>query len=123
MIVRSAVLEGTVAEADRAAFDALARGSILPAITRYPGIREVRLRKPAETEAGAPPVYMIFDLYFDDLAAMLDRLKAAGVPLLDEEPRRGAEGALVAFVHPRGTGGILLELTQPQATPASPGSS
>jgi len=70
LIVRSAVLEGTVAEADRAAFDALARGSILPAITRYPGIREVRLRKPAETEAGAPPVYMIFDLYFDNLAAM-----------------------------------------------------
>lgn len=70
MIVRSAVLEGTVAEADRATFDTLARGSILPAITRYPGIREVRLRKPMETEAGAPPVYMIFDLVFDDLAAM-----------------------------------------------------
>jgi methylmalonyl-CoA/ethylmalonyl-CoA epimerase len=48
---------------------------------------------------------------------MLDRLKAAGVPLLDTEPRRGAEGALVAFVHPRGTGGILLELTQPRAAP------
>jgi LAO/AO transport system kinase len=62
-------------------------------------------------------------LEVDDLAAMLDRLKAAGVPLLDEEPRRGAEGALVAFVHPRGTGGILLELTQPGATPSSPGSS
>ncbi|MFZ4629319.1 MAG: methylmalonyl Co-A mutase-associated GTPase MeaB [Blastocatellia bacterium] len=62
-------------------------------------------------------------LEVDDLAAMLDRLKAAGVPLLDEEPRRGAEGALVAFVHPRGTGGILLELTQPQMASPSPGSS
>ncbi len=62
-------------------------------------------------------------LEVDDLAAMLDRLKAAGVPLLDEEPRRGAEGALVAFVHPRGTGGILLELTQSQTPLPSPGSS
>jgi methylmalonyl-CoA/ethylmalonyl-CoA epimerase len=59
-------------------------------------------------------------LEVDDLAAMLDRLKDAGVPLLDTEPRRGAEGALVAFVHPRGTGGILLELTQPRAAPPMP---
>jgi uncharacterized protein (TIGR02118 family) len=70
MIVRSAVLEGTVAPADVETFDALVRDAILPAIARYPGIREVRLRKPAETEPGAPPIHMIFDLVFDDLAAM-----------------------------------------------------
>lgn len=70
MIIRSAVLEGTVAEADRSAFDAHMRDVVLPAIARYPGLRRVDLRKPAEAEAGAPPVYMIFDLHFDTLAAM-----------------------------------------------------
>lgn len=70
MIVRSAVLEGTVAEADRATFDAHMRDIVLPAIARYPGLRRVDLRRPAEVEAGAPPVYIIFDLHFDTLAAM-----------------------------------------------------
>ena len=70
MIIRSAVMEGSVPEADRAAFDAQMEVTVLQAIATYPGIREVRLRKPAETEAGAPAVYMQFDLYFDSLAAM-----------------------------------------------------
>lgn len=70
MIIRSAVLEGTVAEADRAAFDRHMSQTVLAEIGRYPGIRQVKLRRPVEQEAGAPPVYMIFDLYFDDLAAM-----------------------------------------------------
>lgn len=70
MIVRSAVLEGTVAAADRASFDRHMETTVLQAIARYPGLREVRLRRPVETEAGAAPVYMIFDLYFDSLAGM-----------------------------------------------------
>jgi len=70
MIVRSAVLEGSVAPADREGFDRHMATTVLSAIGRYPGIREVRLRRPVEAEAGAPSVYMIFDLYFDDLAAM-----------------------------------------------------
>jgi uncharacterized protein (TIGR02118 family) len=70
MIIRSAVLEGTVAEADRAQFDDHMQKKVSAAILRYPGIRDLRLRRPAETEAGAPPVYMIFDLYFDSLEAM-----------------------------------------------------
>ncbi len=70
MIVRSAVLEGSVDDADRAAFDTYMEQTALAAIARYPGLREVRLRRPAESEAGAPAVYMCFDLYFDDLAAM-----------------------------------------------------
>ncbi len=70
MIIRCAVLEGSVAEADRAGFDHHMATTVRAAIARYPGIRAVRLRRPVETEAGAPPIYMIFDLCFDSLAAM-----------------------------------------------------
>lgn len=70
MIVRTAVLEGTVAEADQPSFDRHMRDVVVPAIGRYPGIKGIKLRRSAEAEAGAPPVYMSFDLYFDDLAAM-----------------------------------------------------
>ncbi len=48
----------------------------------------------------------------NDINAKLSELKARGVRLIDEQPRIGAEGALVAFVHPSSTGGVLIELTQ-----------
>lgn len=48
----------------------------------------------------------------DDVAAALERLKQQGVRLIDDVPRPGAEGALVAFVHPSATGGVLVELKQ-----------
>ena len=48
----------------------------------------------------------------DDLAATLARLKADGVPLVDEEPRIGAGGHRIAFVHPKAFGGILVELME-----------
>ncbi len=70
MIVRSAYLEGTVADADRAAFDALMCGEVIAAIATYPGIRSVKLRRTLQADEGAPPVYMVFDLRFDSLAAM-----------------------------------------------------
>ncbi len=70
MIIRSAVLEGTVAPQDQEGFDRHMVETVLPAIARYPGLIEVRLRRPAESEAQAPPVYMIFDLYFESLEAM-----------------------------------------------------
>ena len=44
-----------------------------------------------------------------DVGAELDRLKADGVELVDEEPRRGMFGLQVAFVHPDATGGVLAE--------------
>jgi len=50
----------------------------------------------------------------DDIEAVLNRLKAQGIPLIDDKPRVGAEGCLVAFVHPKGTGGVLIELSQKQ---------
>ena len=47
-----------------------------------------------------------------DLDAALDRCKAAGYRLVDPTPRRGAGGRRIAFLHPKSTNGILLELTE-----------
>jgi methylmalonyl-CoA/ethylmalonyl-CoA epimerase len=68
------------------------------AITKYiekrgPGIHHITLR-------------------VHDIRAALARLKARGVRLVDEEPRQGAEGALVAFIHPSAAHGVLVELKQ-----------
>ena len=70
MIIRSALLLGTVAPADQAAFDAYMRDVVVPEIGTYPGIRSVSLRRTDHADPGAPPVYMQFDLVFDSLAAM-----------------------------------------------------
>ncbi|HEX9565382.1 MAG TPA: methylmalonyl-CoA epimerase [Gemmatimonadaceae bacterium] len=48
----------------------------------------------------------------DDLDATLQRCREAGVRLIDELPRQGAEGKRIAFLHPASTGGILIELTE-----------
>lgn len=48
----------------------------------------------------------------ENIADSLARLKAKGMRLIDESPRTGAEGCLVAFVHPASAGGVLLELVQ-----------
>lgn len=47
-----------------------------------------------------------------DIKIALERLKSEGARLIDEEPKIGAEGCLVAFVHPVASGGVLLELVQ-----------
>ena len=51
-------------------------------------------------------------LRVDDIHAALDHLKRQNVRLVDEQPRPGAEGALVAFIHPSAAHGVLLELKQ-----------
>ena len=51
-------------------------------------------------------------LRVDDIAQTLARLRARGVRLVDEAPRPGAEGSLIAFIHPASTGGVLIELKQ-----------
>jgi methylmalonyl-CoA epimerase len=51
-------------------------------------------------------------LRVDDLCDVLARLQARGIRLIDEQPRPGAKGALIAFVHPASTHGVLVELTQ-----------
>jgi len=60
---------------------------------RGPGLHHITLRVP-------------------DIRAALAELKARGARLIDEEPRLGAEGSLIAFVHPAATGGVLIELKQ-----------
>ena len=47
-----------------------------------------------------------------DIEAALAELKEKGVRLIDEKPRIGAGGAKIAFLHPKATGGVLLELCQ-----------
>lgn len=51
-------------------------------------------------------------LRVDDLADALDTLKSRGARLIDTSPRHGAEGALVAFVHPSSAHGVLVELKE-----------
>ena len=45
----------------------------------------------------------------DDVGGLLEKLDAQGVKLVDKEPRKGAHGKMVAFVHPKSTNGVLTE--------------
>jgi len=47
----------------------------------------------------------------DDLDGALERCRRAGIQLIDDVPRVGAEGKRIAFLHPRSTGGVLIELS------------
>ena len=47
-----------------------------------------------------------------DLQAELDRLDAAGIALIHRHPKPGADGKIIAFLHPKSTGGTLIELCQ-----------
>src|SRR3954471_24709182 len=67
------------------------------------------------TDKRGPGLHHI-TLRVDDIRAALDHLKARGVRLIDEQPRPGAEDAQVAFVHPSGAHGVLVELKQAPAT-------
>ena len=49
----------------------------------------------------------------DDIDATLERIAAAGIKLIDSEPRVGIRGSRVAFLHPRSTGGVLTEIVEP----------
>ena len=62
-------------------------------------------------EKRGPGIHHI-TLRVDDIRAVLARLKARGVRLVDQEPRPGAEGSLVAFIHPSAAHGVLVELKQ-----------
>jgi len=68
-------------------------------IARYRGDAETKLHHTAYRVA--------------DIRAELARLKAAGIQLIDEEPRKGAHGNTIAFLHPKSTAGVLIELCQP----------
>jgi methylmalonyl-CoA/ethylmalonyl-CoA epimerase len=51
----------------------------------------------------------------DDIEATLERLKAAGMRLIDQTPRVGIRGSRVAFLHPKASGGVLTEIVEPAA--------
>jgi methylmalonyl-CoA epimerase len=59
-------------------------------------------------------------LRVEDIAAALAHLKARGARLVDEQPRAGAEGALVAFIHPSSAHGVLVELKQARVPSPEP---
>ena len=48
----------------------------------------------------------------ENIDEALEELKEKGIRLIDEKPRKGAGGALIAFLHPKATGGVLVELCQ-----------
>lgn len=83
------------------------------------GQSRVELLEPTDSSSGiarfladrgrATMHHLCFEV--DDLAAALERLVASGVELVDRAPRRGIDG-LVAFLHPRASGGVLVELLQ-----------
>jgi len=50
----------------------------------------------------------------ENIKSELLRLKAAGFQLIDDQPRLGADGHSIAFIHPRTTGGVLVELSEKQ---------
>jgi methylmalonyl-CoA epimerase len=58
------------------------------------------------------PVSKFVERKVEDIARVLRELADAGVRLIDEEPRQGAEGKLVAFLHPKSASGVLIELSQ-----------
>lgn len=83
---------------------------------------EPRLEILAPSSPGAGPIAKFLEkkgsgvhhvaLAVDDVAAAVAHLKAKGVKMIDETPRRGAHETLIAFVHPEATGGLLVELVQ-----------
>ena len=50
----------------------------------------------------------------EDIAGALNKLKASGINLINETPRTGADDMLIAFLHPKSTNGVLMELTEPK---------
>ena len=62
-------------------------------------------------DAGRPALHHVA-YRVEDLDGTLSRLKESGVPLINQEGVPGAHGTRIAFVHPKGTGGVLLELVE-----------
>lgn len=76
-------------------------------------LRPLDEASPVAKFRGAAPSKLHHTAYrVDDIVAELARLKARGVRLIDEVPRRGAHGNTIAFLHPHSTAGVLIELCQ-----------
>jgi methylmalonyl-CoA epimerase len=76
-------------------------------------LRPLDETSPIAAFRGSAPTKLHHTAYrVDDIAAELARLRAAGVRLIDDVPRKGAHGNTIAFLHPKSTGGVLIELCQ-----------
>lgn len=83
------------------------------------GGSEIELVQPTSDDSGVarylakrgPGIHHIC-LEVDDIQATLDDLKARGIELINEEPTTGSGGKQIAFIHPRSTSGVLIELYQ-----------
>jgi len=73
------------------------------------GESRIELLEPTGAES---PIEKFMSKRGDDIENALERLKAAGVRLVDSAPRRGAHNTRTAFIHPSSTHGVLLELVQ-----------
>ena len=84
------------------------------------GEGHVELLKPLSSESGigkflernGPGLHHVA-YQTSDIDSALEQVKAAGLDLIDQEPRTGIRGSRVAFLHPRATGGVLTELVEP----------
>lgn len=87
------------------------------------GDAEIELLQPLDGEGGVAKFLQkrgagIHHICFEveDIGQMLAELKSAGIPLINETPRLNPDGKQYAFLHPKGTGGILIELYQTPST-------
>ena len=80
---------------------------------------EIEFLKPLDKESGIAkflekrgPGIHHFCVQIDDIQEALQELKEKNIELIDSVPRQGAGGSLIAFIHPKSAGGILIELKQ-----------
>lgn len=77
-------------------------------------LRPLDADSPVARYRGEAPAKLHHTAYrVGNLREELSRLKDAGIQLIDQSPRKGAHGNLIAFLHPKSTGGVLIELCQP----------
>jgi antibiotic biosynthesis monooxygenase (ABM) superfamily enzyme len=93
MLVRQALFEGAIHSGRETAFDAYVEATMLPLWRRFPGVREVRVLRERERDAGMPEVAMVLSMTFDDAAA----LQAALDSPVRVESRAATQGLLAMF--------------------------
>jgi methylmalonyl-CoA/ethylmalonyl-CoA epimerase len=75
------------------------------------GDGHVELLKPVDADSGVGMHHLAYRT--DDIDSALESVRAAGLELIDERPRTGIRNSRVAFMHPKSTGGVLMELVEP----------
>jgi len=100
--------ETPLADADGAHIAGLAAGDSLVELLESQAA-DSPIAKFVDTKG--PGIYHVC-FYVEDLDATLARAKDAGIVLIDQQPRLGAEGKRIAFLHPKSTGGVLIELCE-----------